>query len=195
MVTSPGPKEGKSYVSTNLAVSFAQEGNTVVLVDADMRKGTEPLLTQAAAPAMGSLDLGLTSYLEGGLSADEILVPTAVPNLFVIPSGGTAANPASALRSERMGELMEDLQGRFNVVILDTPPMLPVVDSALMAPLVRGTLMVVHSGSTRSGELSEAVSRLRHVDAPLIGAVLNRATPVNTGAAYTGYSSYDQYVR
>jgi len=192
MVTSAGPKEGKSYVSANLAVSFAQEGNSVVMVDADMRKGMEPLLTQAA-PAMGSLDLGLASYLEGGVAIDQVIVPTSVPNLFVIPSGGAATNPASALRTELMSRLIEDLQARFNVVIVDTPPVLPVVDATLIASQVRGVLLVVRSGATRSGELTEAVSRLRHVESHMIGAVLNRATAANAGAAYAGYSSYSGY--
>ncbi len=189
LVTSAGPGEGKSYVAANLAVSFAQEGNLVVVVDADLRAGGEPLLTEAVTPAMGSMDIGLTTYLQGGVAIDDVIVATSSPNLFVVPSGGAAHSPASILRTELMAGLLEDLQQRFNVVIIDAPAVLPVVDAALVSPYVRGVLTVVDSGATRAIDLAEAVGRLKHVHSPLIGAVLNRATAGSIGVGYRDHGA------
>jgi capsular exopolysaccharide synthesis family protein len=186
-ITSPGPEEGKSYVAANLALSFASEGNRVCFVDADLRRSKTHERLEVLRP-VGPVGRGLCGFLEGQLSYEDALVASEIENLHLILAGDRATNPPRLFRSDRMRELVERLQQEFDVVIIDAPPVLPVVDSAILSSLVRATLMVVRFGVTRQGDLAESAARLAHVNAPLVGVVING---VHGGAG--GYYYYGRY--
>jgi capsular exopolysaccharide synthesis family protein len=171
MVTSPLSGDGKSMIAVNLAISFSFEGLNVLLVDADMRrsKGYGPL----AHAAKGE---GLVSWLEGGLgSPEDAVVESFIPNLSVLPAGGKAGNATKLVASPKMVDLFEWAQENFDVVVVDTPAVLPVADTTMFANLGRAMLMVVDAANTRSGAARAAISRLVHVRGRVVGAVLNRA--------------------
>jgi len=185
LITSPERDEGKSFVATNLALSFALEGNKVCFVDADLRRSRMHERLDVLRPR-GPVDAGLCGYLESGLSYENVVLPTDNENLSVIMAGGRASNPPRALRSERMRELLARMSQDFDVVIIDTPPILPVVDAAILASLVRAVIMVARFSSTHLGDLSEASGRMAHVNAPMAGMVINGVHGAMAGYAY-GY--------
>ena len=181
LVTSAGPTEGKSTVTANLAVSMAQSGLRVVAVGADLRR---PRLSEIfeVEPRDGLIGAMLTGSTDGHL--------TPVPNpegLAILPAGATLpANPAELLGSKRMSEILALLAEQCDVVLVDTPPVLPVTDAVLLSPVVDGVLVVVEVGNTRRAAAREAVNSLRAVGANVIGAVLNGA-PVATSGYYYYY--------
>ncbi len=189
-VTSPLPEEGKSYVAVNLALSFASEGNRVCFLDADLRRSRTHERVDILRP-LGQMEAGLCSHLEGQLAYEEVLLASENENLSLVLAGGRAANPPRLLRSERMRELLDRLQAEFDVVVIDAPPVLPVVDSAILSSLARATLLVVRFGHTHQGDLAEAASRLAHVNAPLAGVVINGVH----GAAGGYYGRYRYHYR
>jgi succinoglycan biosynthesis transport protein ExoP len=182
LVTSAGPTEGKSVMVANLAAAMAQAGLKVVAVDADLRR---PRLHQMFGLHPHG---GLTnSLLEGSL--DGRLQPTQAEGLVVLPAGELPPNPAELLGSRRMQELLELLKGHVDVVVIDSPPVLPVTDAAVLAQGVDGVLLVIDAGQTRRGAAKRAVESLRQVGANLVGVVLN-AVPTHRGGYYYYYEYY-----
>jgi len=166
LVTSPQKGEGKSVTSANLALTMAQElQRRVVIVEADLRKPSmQHLFGLPAGP-------GLTEYLEGAAELKDVMRFLPDHNLTVIHAGSAAANPAELLGSTAMRRLLDTLRTRFDRVILDTPPVLPLADVAVLAPLVDGMLMVVRAGVTPKPAIENA---LRAFDSSrLLGIVLN----------------------
>ena len=166
MVTSPQKSEGKSITSANLALTMAQElQRRVVIVEADLRK---PSMQQLFGLPAGP---GLTEYLSGAAELKDVMRFIPDHNLTVIHAGSTAASPAELLGSTAMRRLLDTLRTRFDRVILDTPPVLPLADVAVLAPLVDGILMVVRAGVTPKPAIENA---LRAFDSSrLLGIVLN----------------------
>jgi capsular exopolysaccharide synthesis family protein len=167
-VTSPSPAEGKTFASVNLAVTFAQAGDRVVIVGGDLRR-----------PRMeGVLDVPLTPGLTGVLIGDVTLpqaiqtVPS-VSNLSVLPAGQPPPNPSELLSGERARRLIDVLGQTYDMVVIDCPPVLPVTDSLVLARMVDLTLLVTSANKTSKRGLARAVEMLRQVDAPLAGTVLN----------------------
>jgi capsular exopolysaccharide synthesis family protein len=166
LVTSPQKGEGKSVTSANLALTMAQElQRRVVIVEADLRKPSmQHLFGLPAGP-------GLTEYLAGAAELKDVLRFIPDHNLTVLHAGSAAANPAELLGSTAMRRLLDTLRTRFDRVILDTPPVLPLADVAVLAPLVDGMLMVVRAGVTPKPAIENA---LRAFDSSrLLGIVLN----------------------
>jgi capsular exopolysaccharide synthesis family protein len=166
LVTSPQKGEGKSVTSANLALTMAQElQRRVVIVEADLRKPSlQHLFGLPAGP-------GLTEYLSGAAELKDVMRFLPDHNLTVIHAGSTAINPAELLGSTAMRRLLDTLRTRFDRVILDTPPVLPLADVAVLAPLVDGMLMVVRAGVTPKPAIENA---LRAFDSSrLLGIVLN----------------------
>jgi len=168
LVTSPQKGEGKSITSANLALTMAQEMHRrVVIVEADLRK---PSLRHLFGLPAG---LGLAEYLSGAAELNEVMRFLPDHNLTVIDAGGSPANPAELLGSTAMRRLLDQLRSRFDRVILDTPPVLPLADVAVLAPLVDGALMVVRAGVTPKPAIENA---LRAFDSSrLLGIVLNES--------------------
>jgi len=166
LVTSPQKGEGKSITSANLALTMAQElQRRVVILEADLRK---PSMQQLFGLPPGP---GLTDYLSGAAELKDVMHFLPDHNLTVIHAGSTATNPAELLGSTAMRRLLDTLRTRFDRVILDTPPVLPLADVAVLAPLVDGSLMVVRAGVTPKPAIENA---LRAFDSSrLLGIVLN----------------------
>ncbi len=166
LVTSAGPTEGKTTVACCIAIAMAQAGQRVVLLDCDLRR---PRLHRVFGK--GS-DKGVTtSLLEGDLEAAAF--PTDVPNLSVIPAGPLPPNPAELVQSEKFRVALQKLSERFDRVIIDSPPVVPVTDAAVLSMLVDGTVLVVKGLSTKKEMGRQAMRALADLGAKPAGAVLN----------------------
>jgi len=174
-VTSPSPGEGKTMVAVNLAVAFAQSGDRVVVVGADLRRPRmEELLDVPLTP-------GLTAVLIGDVTLPQaIQTADAVPNLSVLPAGYPPPNPSELLSGERARRLIDVLGQTYDVVVIDCPPILPVTDALVIARMADTTLLVTSANKTSKRSLTRAVELLRQVDAPLSGTVLNSASADDT---------------
>ena len=168
LITSPQKGEGKSVTAANLALTMAQElQRRVILVEADLRK---PSLQQLFGLPPGP---GLAEYLSGAAELKDVMRFLPDHNLTVIHAGSAPTNPAELLGSTAMRRLLDQLRTRFDRVLLDTPPVLPLADVAVLAPLVDGTLMVVRAGVTPKPAIENA---LRAFDSSrLLGVVLNES--------------------
>lgn len=174
LVTSAVPLEGKSVVSANLALAFAQAGTPTILVDADLRRPSQHKLFNISS------NVGLTSLLAGTLPLAALQQFRVSPQLVVIPSGPLPPNPAELLSSNKMGALLKQLAqvAEGTVVIVDTSPILAVTDAAALAPKVDGCLLVVDSERTQARVGRRAVEALQRVNAVILGAVLNKVGTV-----------------
>jgi capsular exopolysaccharide synthesis family protein len=180
VVTSPEPSDGKSTTSANLAIVLSQQGKQVLLVDADLRK---PSVHYAFN--ISNMD-GLTSVLTKKISMEEAISNTHIPNLKVLPSGVIPPNPSELLDSKAMEVMMEELKEAFDFVIFDTPPILAVTDSQIMANKCDGVIMVVASGKTRKEIAMKAKTLLEKANAYLLGAVVN-GVDLRSGGYYYEY--------
>ncbi|MBS1252171.1 MAG: Tyrosine-protein kinase YwqD [Anaerolineales bacterium] len=189
LVTSPNPQEGKTTTAGNLAVVMAQGGKDVILVDADMRR---PMVHNLFGQ---SNNYGVTTaIMQADAPPCEYLQETDVPNLRLMTTGSIPPNPAEVLGSHRMQEIVDQLKDEADVVIFDTPPALAVTDAAVLSTKVDGVVLVVEMGRTRREGAYRAMDALSRVDAPLLGAVLNRVSSGRgRGYYYYRYYEYDGY--
>jgi capsular exopolysaccharide synthesis family protein len=187
LVTSAGPGEGKSTTAANLAVAMAQSERSVLLVEADLRRpSVHTIFRQPANP-------GLSSYLVGDSLLAAVLLKSAVPNLSVVVSGPIPPNPAELLASRRMREFLDTVSERFDLVILDSPPVLATSEASALAPQVDGVLVVVDSSRTPEMALRRTRERLEAVHGRILGAVLNRFDATAHGYSRRQYDTYDTY--
>jgi capsular exopolysaccharide synthesis family protein len=168
LVTSTAPGEGKSTTLANLGVILAQAERSVLIVDADLRR---PVMHQIFKQRMTP---GLTSYLAGDALLEAVITKTAVPNLSVIPSGPTPPNPAELLASRRMRELLDQVIERYDMVLLDSPPVLAVTDACALAAAMDGVIFVVGSGKIPFGALRRAKAQIESAQGRVLGAVVNQ---------------------
>lgn len=182
LVTSSLPGEGKSTTATNLAIALAQAGQSVCLVDADLRR---PMVSEYLGLER---DAGLTTALVGAADIDDLLQPWGADNLYVLASGLIPPNPSELLGSEEMRQLILRLETTFDTIIVDAPPLLPVTDAAVLSQHVGGVLVVVGAQKLKNQDLEKSLNALSMVDAKLLGVVLNRL-PVKGPDAYA-YSYY-----
>lgn len=169
-VTSALPGEGKTTVASSLGVAAADTGNSVVVVDADLRN------PQIGAVLKLEPSIGLTNCLVDRDALDEALSPVeGVSGLFALSSGPLPPNPAEVLASKQMEALVEELRRRFDLVIVDLPPLLPVTDAAIVSANCDGALVVVRSRRTKHEQLASALASLKRVEARVFGIVVNAA--------------------
>lgn len=186
-ISSPSPSEGKSVTSSNLAAALAQSEKQVILLDCDLHR-----------PRMHRLfglpnATGLTSALLDQVSDPlSVLQETSAPGLRVMTSGPLPPNPAELLGSARMREVLAALGAAADIVILDSPPVLAMSDSAILASQVDGVLLVLDARDTRRELARRALASLQQVKARVVGAVLNRVSQERSGYYYYYYSHYDQ---
>ena len=182
MVSSALPEEGKTTLVVNLALAISDAGQRVAVVEADLRR---PKVTCYLGMVGG---VGLTNVLTGTAHLDEVVQRYGQGGLTVIPAGPTPPNPGELLASSHMRAVVEKLRGRFDVVLVDAPPLLPVADASGLAPHVDGVLLSVRYGSTRTDQLHQAATTVNRAGGRVLGAVLNMVPP-KAGAAYGyGYS-------
>ncbi len=178
LLTSAKRGEGKSTVSANLAVTIAQSGREVVVVDCDLRLPTVHKLFDLPNKR------GLTNILAGEVSVDESIQYSAFPRVQVITSGPLPPNPTELLGSQRMLDLIEQLKTQFDFIILDTPALLSVADAAVLAPAVDNVILVVAQSQTRRGDVQTVRRQLSNVRVKSIEVVVNRAEPNGSYAYY-----------
>jgi capsular exopolysaccharide synthesis family protein len=188
VITSSMPSEGKSTTSVNLAITLAEAGTKVLLVDGDLRR-------PKVAEYMGvEGSVGLTDHLIGQVELDDVIQPWGNGALSVLPAGQIPPNPSELLGSKAMVRLLETLNEHYEVIIIDAPPLLPVTDAAVLSKLATGgAIMVVGSGTITKHQLQAAVSSLNTVGGRLIGVIMNLLPPKGT-SAYSYYGYYGQDV-
>jgi capsular exopolysaccharide synthesis family protein len=184
LVSSAAPSEGKTTVACSIAIAFAQGGQRVCIVDCDLRR---PRLHRIFGRAG---DAGVTNVLVGDATIDDVAKPTVVDNLWSIPAGPTPPNPADMLHSERFKAFLRELGERFDRVIIDSPPLVAVTDSAIISTYVDGSVFVVRAFKTSKHLSKQGLRALRDVDAPVVGAVLNA---VNLNRSEYQYYHYYYY--
>lgn len=165
MFTSSTISEGKSTVSANVAVTWAQAGKKVLLIDADLRRPTVHATFRKL-----NLD-GVTTVLTGKSKPDEVVEETFVDNLSIIPSGPIPPNPSELLNSRRMSDLLDWARGNFDIVVLDAPPVLAVSDVQVLVPKTDGVVIVTKIGQTQKSDLRRTVEVLNLAKAKILGSV------------------------
>ena len=182
VITSAVPGEGKTVTSTNLAVSLAQAGRRVVLVDGDLRR------PRVAASLGLDSAVGLTTVLVGSADLKEAIQVHEPTGLHLLASGSKPPNPTEILQSRVTHDLMDELRDLYDMVIVDAPPLLPVADAAVLATICDGAIIVVRYGRTTREQLKEAVGRIDGVGARVFGVVLNMVK--RRGASGYHYNYY-----
>lgn len=167
MVTSSKPCEGKSTTSSNMAIAFAQANKRVLLIDADMRKPSQHHIFGK------SNRRGLTTALFKQEELSDVIQPSNTENLFIMSAGPTPPNPSELLSSKPMAALLDTIRGMYDVIIIDTPPILSVTDAQIVATQSDGVVLVIDSGKVKKTVVLKAKASLMNVNAKLIGVVLN----------------------
>jgi len=187
VVSSASPREGKSTTISNLAVAMAQQGNKVLLIDCDLRRPRQHKIFDMPA------EPGVTNVLMTPKSYQAAIRETFVENLSIMTSGPTPPNPAELLSSPQMTELLDNLSMVFDILLIDSPPLLAAADAAVLTRLADGAIVVVRAGQTQRHALESAFQQLTQVGARIIGTVLNDPSgEVPKYAAYYGYY-YNNY--
>ena len=181
MLTSANPGEGKSTTSANLAVVYAQTGKKVLLIDADLRKPT------AHHFFMTSNRGGLTSVLTNQQTLAGAIKDTPTENLQVLPSGPIPPNPSELLSSKKMASLLTELRTQYDIIIVDTPPVLAVADAQIVSTLCDGVVLVLNSGKVKRELAVKAKTSLEHAKARILGVVLNNLERKAADAYYYYY--------
>jgi len=189
IVTSTGPSEGKTVIASNLAIALARAGQRTIVVDADMRR------PRLHAAVNRSQEPGLSNVLVGDTSLTGATTQTAVANLWILPAGHIPPNPAELIGSQRFAELMKDLKAKYDWIIIDAPPVMPVTDSSVLAHSAGPVLFVIGSEMTPRPTALTAVEQLRSVNAKFVGVVLNRVNVERHAYYYRAYyrKEYGKY--
>jgi succinoglycan biosynthesis transport protein ExoP len=191
-VTSPSPGDGKSTVASNLAIAMAQSGQRVLLIDADLRKPTQHNIFEV------SPERGLGSVLAERRPVEEAIIPGVSGSLDLLPCGPCPANPVELLNNGFFAELIDSLKNRYDKIIIDSPPVMPVADARVIAAMADATILVLRAEhSTRRLSIA-ARNELWRVRAPRLGLVVNRVPTgkhesYNYGYGSSGYDSYAAY--
>ena len=189
LTTSTLPGEGKSFVSSNLALTFANHGEKTLLVDADLR------LPNVARSLQLENDYGLLDHIEKGVALDEVIIKEVYPNLDVLPSGGKSKNPTQVLNSAQFEAMFADLRDRYDRILVDSPPLAAVSDSLNLLPLVDGVLYIIKFNTVKRKTAVVNVRRLWESTTPVFGAILNNITSSLSSYYYSHYSdrAYQDY--
>lgn len=185
VVTSPSPQDGKTTTAANLAVTFAQQGMRVLLIDCDLRKARLHNMFQMPR------EPGFSQLLARQTTTAEVVRPTSLDNLFVIPAGLLPANPSELLGSAVARATIDSLAKEFDIVIIDTPPVHVAADALILGSMADGVLMVLRAGRSERDSAKEALQRLANVGAHVVGAVLN--DPDHKVPEYGSYYYYYDY--
>lgn len=184
-ISGPRPGVGKTFVSTNLAAVIAQAGQRVLVIDADMRKGTLHKILGV------SHQKGLSDVLGGKLSVDEVIHPVSgLENMHYMVRGDIPPNPAELLMHPRFAQLLQDMSGKYDLVIVDTPPILAVTDPALVATHAGSSLLVTRFGVNQAKEIELTLQRFEQNGVQIKGAIFNAVEKRATGYYSYGYYEY-----
>jgi capsular exopolysaccharide synthesis family protein len=168
VITSPGPLEGKTFITANLALTLAQMGRRVLLVDGDLRKPRlHKIFGKRSKP-------GLSDLISGNCTLCEAAKDTQVKDLKFLPSGKAPPNPSEILGCNRMQDFVAQCMASFDFVLFDTPPVLSVTDASALAGSIDGTVVVLKAGETKRGNARRALEQLKAIDSNVLGVVLNQ---------------------
>lgn len=181
LTTSTIPSEGKSFITTNMAITFAAHGERVIVLDGDLR------MPNVAKSLNLEQRKGVLTYLAGDCTLDEAILPNCLPNLDILVSGGRSKNPTQLLSSDGFAAMIQELRTRYDRVMIDSPPLAPVSDALNILPLVDGIIYVIRFNTVKRKTAALNVKRLNDSNVPLYGAVLNN---INTSVAGYYYSHY-----
>lgn len=186
MLTSATPGEGKTHTTVNLAISYSELGDEILIVDCDLRKSQiHKIFELQRSP-------GLTDYLARDIPLEAVIRSTHIANLHVIPAGTVPPNPAEMVGSLKMEHLIREVGNRYRLVIFDTPPLMAVSDPKILAPKIGNVLIVIRANKTNYHLIRDAKDRLEKVDAHVIGAVLNGVESKRGLGSYR-YYQYNYY--
>ncbi|RJP28089.1 MAG: polysaccharide biosynthesis tyrosine autokinase [Candidatus Omnitrophota bacterium] len=183
LITSASPQEGKTTVAINLAIVFAKSNEKVLLIEADMRR---PRISESLGVKAQS---GLSNLLTGNKGVDDVVNQTSVPNLYFISSGPKPPNPAELLTSVKTRNLLNELRERFDRIIIDSPPVISVADTAILANIVDGVIDVIRAGFLNIELILRGRQRLYEAKARIIGVILNNVN-VKSEDSYYYYHYY-----
>ncbi|MFP4598967.1 MAG: GumC family protein [Persicimonas sp.] len=184
LVTSPGPSEGKTLSSVNMAIAMAQSGQKTLIIDSDMRR---PRIHKALGVEN---DGGLSTIITGQAGLDDVLKQTEIENLDVLTCGAIPPNPSELLHAGRFRELVEELREKYDRVIFDSPPLAAVSDALVLSHQVDSVLLILKFGQTRRELLRRSIEQLDAIGAPFMGCVLN---DIQAGESAYAYSYYYRY--
>lgn len=192
LITSCVPSEGKSTMSSTIAMNMASRGKNVLLVECDLRRSSQWRLLDAWSTDH-QRPTGLAYYLSGQCDLDEACFETDIPGFYVIPAGRNVVNPLQLIDSEMFVQMLDILEPEFDLIILDTPPIGAVVDAAQIAEHCDAAMLIIEAGVRRRHEAQEAVRQIKQTGCPILGCVLNKVK-VNSIADKRYYrSGYYQY--
>ena len=186
-ITSSVSGEGKSTVTLNLAVSLAESGKKVMIVDADMRRSV--LLGRVA---VNSNVKGLSYFLSNQSKLEEVVCSTNVENLHIIFSGPVPPNPTELLDSEVFREMLDTLRQTYDYILIDTPPLGSVIDSAIVAKISDGAIFVIQSEAISYRFACNVKAQLEKSNCPILGVVLNKVNILNRGYYSRNYDKYEK---
>ncbi len=167
LITSSVSAEGKTSTAVNLAMTFVEFGERVLLIDADLRRPKVAKLLELPG------EIGLTNVLAGQVELSEVIQHWGSSNLYLLASGSTPPNPSELLGSHRMSELVTQLGSHFDKIVIDSPPVLPVTDAVVASALAEAVLLVIRHGKTGRGQVTAAARALQNVNSRVVGSVLN----------------------
>ena len=192
VTTSTVPGEGKSFISSNLALTFANHGEKTLLLDGDLR------LPNVARSLQLENEYGLLDYVEKNVGLDEVIMTEVYPNLDVLPSGGKSKNPTQVLNSAKFEAMLAELRDRYDRIVIDSPPLAAVSDVLNLLPLADGVLYVIKFNTVKRKTAVQNVRRLWESNTPVFGAILNNISSTLASYYYSSYSDkayQDYYIR
>lgn len=187
VVSSSATKEGKSTTVANLAITMAQMGSRILIIDADLRRPTIHTFFKL------DRQIGLTNALLGTYTLDEVIKPTGIDNLDAITAGDIPPNPSELLSSNALRKALSILSSRYDLIIIDSPPVIAVTDAAVLATRTDALLLVISSGYVSKREVMRAVQILSNVRANMLGVLLNGLDVKRIYGSYYYYYHYYQY--
>jgi capsular exopolysaccharide synthesis family protein len=184
-ITSCTPNEGKSSISFNLAQSLAEDGKRVILIDADLRKSV-----LVGRYKVGEINAGLSHYLSGQSELEDVHNSTEIPNMDIIFAGTYSPNPAELLGHNRFQDLVIKLREKYDYIIIDTPPLGSVIDSAIVAKIADGAILVVESNAISYKFAQHVKHQLVRTDCKILGVILNKVNMDKNGYYGRYYGKY-----
>jgi len=184
LITSTFPAEGKSSTCANLGVVMAQAGQRVVILDCDLRKPTQHKIFNLTST------IGVTNIVVSDMKLDQVAQPTEIENLHVVTSGPIPPNPSELVGSKKMAALISTAGEAYDIVLVDSPPVVTVTDASLLSTMVDGVLLLVKTASTKIEMVQESKALLERVNAKIIGVILNQVDANGSNYYYQYYYYY-----
>lgn len=188
--TSPEAGDGKSFVTANLAVAYAQEGKKVLIIDCDLRRGRQHGIFNTMNATNAGYSNLILNYKEG-VKLIRYIIKTEVKNIDLIPTGPTPPNPIELLSSKNNEEVINELKKHYDIILLDCPPILGISDTSIMTKFSDANIVVVSSGKTPFESLERAKKVFEAANSKISGVVINKANV--KGSSYYSYYANDYY--